>query len=400
MATNCEYVNVKDYGAIGDGISNDTDACQAAITAGAGKVVYFPKGLYKLSRSLVVGSAIRLMGETRETSKLLAGADIHLLELRMCYDTFIEHLGFSDNQRDRKQISKAAIYINNIVGDSQRIFLRNLLFDQTWQGISNANSAMHNTFGVRISDVLAATRNSALLMFFTTNVYVENFEADHAAGMPPGTHTPLRDIWFYGNSKLGGGLVLNKVISRGAGSFGIVIEGPNNAGTGYGPRFLQAWCWHISADVCGLTSRSAGLLLDHVEQVFVEGSYFSLNTADNVRVRGNTLDVAFIDCQFMAAQQNSHGFLVEGLSGFFPEGVRVQSCLAADNTGDGFKFNGAQRFTLANSIARKNQGYGCFTLGAGSGYLIQCNNFYSNTLGNLNDRASGANASVTGNLTS
>jgi hypothetical protein len=237
-------------------------------------------------------------------------------------------------------------------------------------------------------------------MFFTTNVYVENFEADHAAGMPRGTHTALRDIWFYGNSGLGGGLVLNKVASRSAGGFGIVLEGPNNSVPGSEPRFLQAWCWHISADVCGSTSRCAGLLLDHVEQVFVQGSYFAHSSADNVRVRGNTLDVAFIDCQFKAAEQNSHGFLVEGLSGSFPEGVRVESCLAADNAGDGFKFNGATRFSLANSIARKNSGYGCFTLGAGGGYLIQGNNFYQNTLGNLNDGATGGNTSVTGNVTS
>jgi hypothetical protein len=250
----------------------------------------------------------------------LRGRTLNLLELRLCYDTFVEHLGFSDNQIIRKQASKAAIYINNTVGHSQRIFLRNLLFDQAWQGIVNANSALYDTFGIRISDVLAVTRDSALVMFFTTNVYVENFEADHAP-MPAAIHTALRDIWFYGNSKLGGGLILNKVVSRGAGRFGIVIEGPNSAGLGYGPRFLQAWCWHISADVCGLTSNSAGLFLDHVEQVFVEGSYFSLNTADNVRVRGNTIDVTFIDCQFMAAQYNSHGCLVEGLAGFFPEGV-------------------------------------------------------------------------------
>jgi polygalacturonase len=156
MASNCGSVNVKDYGATGDGVTDDTTACQAAIIAGAGRVVCFPKGIYKISRPLVVGSAIRLQGETRETSKLLAGADTHLIEVQLGYDTFIEHLGFSDNQPSRKQLSGAAIYINSTVGDSQRVFLRNLLFDQTWQGITNANSTLYNTFGLRISDILAS----------------------------------------------------------------------------------------------------------------------------------------------------------------------------------------------------------------------------------------------------
>jgi polygalacturonase len=71
MDKNCEYVCVRDFGAIGDGVVNDTDACQAAITAGRGKVVYFPRGIYKIERSLVVGPVIRLAGETRATSILL-----------------------------------------------------------------------------------------------------------------------------------------------------------------------------------------------------------------------------------------------------------------------------------------------------------------------------------------
>lgn len=41
------------YGAIGDGVSDDTDAIEAAIrAAGAGGVVYFPPGAYRVSRTL------------------------------------------------------------------------------------------------------------------------------------------------------------------------------------------------------------------------------------------------------------------------------------------------------------------------------------------------------------
>lgn len=45
--------NVKDYGAVGDGTTDDTVAVEAAIAAaGVGGVVYFPQGAYQVSRTL------------------------------------------------------------------------------------------------------------------------------------------------------------------------------------------------------------------------------------------------------------------------------------------------------------------------------------------------------------
>jgi len=41
-----EIKNVKDYGAVGNGVANDTVAIQAAITAAAGGTVFFPSGTY------------------------------------------------------------------------------------------------------------------------------------------------------------------------------------------------------------------------------------------------------------------------------------------------------------------------------------------------------------------
>lgn len=51
------YVNVKDYGAIGDGVTNDTDAIRSALTAGSGKTVFFPSGTYKITDKLTLSNA-------------------------------------------------------------------------------------------------------------------------------------------------------------------------------------------------------------------------------------------------------------------------------------------------------------------------------------------------------
>jgi len=48
------HVSVKEYGAEGDGATDDTAAVQSALTAGAGGTVYFPPGYYRLTEPLAV----------------------------------------------------------------------------------------------------------------------------------------------------------------------------------------------------------------------------------------------------------------------------------------------------------------------------------------------------------
>lgn len=61
------FLNVKDFGAIGDGSSDDTAAINAAINQAAqahqSTTVYFPKGTYRISSTLVITQPVRLIGE-------------------------------------------------------------------------------------------------------------------------------------------------------------------------------------------------------------------------------------------------------------------------------------------------------------------------------------------------
>lgn len=62
--TSADYViNVRSYGATGDGTSDDTAACQAALTAAANRALFFPPGRYKLMAPLALANAaVRIFG--------------------------------------------------------------------------------------------------------------------------------------------------------------------------------------------------------------------------------------------------------------------------------------------------------------------------------------------------
>jgi len=69
-------LNVKDYGAVGDGTTNDTTAVQAAInaanTAGGGEV-FFPNGTYNVRTALTLYSKVALRGVRGRSTLLIGG---------------------------------------------------------------------------------------------------------------------------------------------------------------------------------------------------------------------------------------------------------------------------------------------------------------------------------------
>jgi hypothetical protein len=65
-------INVKDYGAVGNGVVDDTVAIQAAVSAAAsGSIIYLPLGEYKVTSSLVFdGKQLRVLGDSAVGTRL------------------------------------------------------------------------------------------------------------------------------------------------------------------------------------------------------------------------------------------------------------------------------------------------------------------------------------------
>lgn len=60
------FLNVKDYGAKGDGVTDDSAAISTALTAATGKSLYFPSGTYivrSAARLVIVGNSTSIVGD-------------------------------------------------------------------------------------------------------------------------------------------------------------------------------------------------------------------------------------------------------------------------------------------------------------------------------------------------
>lgn len=75
-----DVVNVKDFGAVGDGMTDDTEAIQAAATNATGRILFFPSGKYKISH-LDVPSDVDLAGSVQLVDAGVLGSDTHLVTL-------------------------------------------------------------------------------------------------------------------------------------------------------------------------------------------------------------------------------------------------------------------------------------------------------------------------------
>lgn len=81
-----EFVSVKDFGAVGDGVTDDTLAFQAAaayfgsggvLASANGGVLFVPKGLYKITgQTLFQQPGVRVIGEGQEATKIIVAANL------------------------------------------------------------------------------------------------------------------------------------------------------------------------------------------------------------------------------------------------------------------------------------------------------------------------------------
>jgi len=82
---NSKIVSVKDFGAVGDGVTDDTTAIQAAVNRGGN--IYFPQGTYKLLTGISVGSNTTINCDAGVTFDTSAGVGVYAFYATGTYGT-------------------------------------------------------------------------------------------------------------------------------------------------------------------------------------------------------------------------------------------------------------------------------------------------------------------------
>lgn len=152
-----EIVSVLDFGATGDGTTDDATAIAAAITYVSGLpnggVVYFPKGVYRIATSLAMASNVSLLGDCSLASQILAD-DVDAVAMN-----FTQSFGNSTIEK---------LYLNGTNGTTRR-------------GIVNETSLndADELYGVTIRDVIIANFNIGIAGRHYRNLTLDNLWIQH-----------------------------------------------------------------------------------------------------------------------------------------------------------------------------------------------------------------------------
>ena len=127
-----DRINVKLYGAVGDGSTDDTTAFQSALTAAAGKELYVPAGNYLITSGLSVSNRTRVRGtgptNSYITYRTSSTSTNQLFNFDNVDNIHIEDIGLNNSNSSGGKAS-SAIVCNGTGGTVSEIKLRRVYID-------------------------------------------------------------------------------------------------------------------------------------------------------------------------------------------------------------------------------------------------------------------------------
>jgi hypothetical protein len=226
-----QYVSVKDFGAVGDNVTDDTAAIQAAITFAIGNSttagnVFFPSGTYKVTSTLTIPNVTNGKG-------LIYGAGAQIKATH-----------------------------NGVLFDNQSLWVSFRDITLSGPGKSNANSI--------------AIQGTAY-DWYLENVGIYDFQIGYRAN--GGVHL-LQKCFFGGNGKCVWPSVFANIISIDSCYFSTSDYGlyvPNNFGPGPVNYVAQVCIYNTAMEVCSTSVYSVG-----INRLLVENSWFEQETVGSL----------------------------------------------------------------------------------------------------------------------
>lgn len=456
-----EQVSVKDYGATGDGVTDDTAFIQNAINANPGRTIFFPSGTYKITAITVSSRSTTLLGE----GHYLDGTVIVSTETTTNAVTFsgAQHSGIKNMLFNPSVIKTAgaAIYFTN---NCYECFVNDVRIDYHYNGIvisSSTGTTVDNcqvryllgNHGILFSGTAAIPSYRAVVSNLDAdNPYTKPFTSVAEAWVPSKAYNVGDTVYVSGNiwqcSKAGttsanppsgypgtkAPEVFSTPVSDGSAewlfcstqslawlqqdsyAYSLVVDGSavlsgaygyrmTNSGGTFASRPVWLFAWDLECD----HNFFAGVLAEAGEGVNLTSCWISSSLAGNGINAAPAFkgELAVIGTRVFGNRQ--HGILIQN---------GPKSCIISDcfinfngvydiNTYHGISIGaGASEFIISNNIIGElsgavgnSQGYGVFIApGASNDFIVQGNFFKSNGLGPIADGATGTRKYITRNV--
>jgi parallel beta-helix repeat protein len=377
-------LNAKDYGATGDGTTNDAASLQSAINAAVadGKNLYIPEGEYNCgSTTLTIGGSIRVFG---------AGAGQTILKKTV--DT-ADELIFATGQSSIEIEGIRFDYTPATTTASDQLCAIRLLYTTKsavrnchvtglfYVGINFEHSEQCQATGCYIRGV----KNRALYAYQTCKDII--FSHNHIDGFNFGGTTPTTDYGININPAGSGQYIYGVVVSNNT-VRNSVYQGISTAENTVGAT--------ITGNVVFNITGFYGILIQKANSV---SNFYTTVTGNFVQGCG-TYGIYCTESWYTVIQGNevvnstSHGIACN-----IQQNSVISGNISIANGGAGINLVGSSRNVITSNQCVNNVGYG-LTISSSSSFYTRYNDnyFYNNTGGTVSDSGTGSSAGT--NLTS
>jgi hypothetical protein len=208
-----DVVNVKDFGAVGDGVADDTAAIQAAVDSLTnGGTVGLPCGTYKVSSAITISTpGIIIAGQNRTKSVIKTNsttANVVVLDAG--------NVGLS-NLRIEHTATRTAGASISITTNASKVYVQQVDIDAPFIGISIPSIAIARFEAVDINNAVATTGKSVVVTGGFAVHFVDCIFRN-PQGARPACHVELQhveDVVFSGCQMISGGVNLNVIPGAG-----------------------------------------------------------------------------------------------------------------------------------------------------------------------------------------